>query len=183
MIKNFKIQVECFICTVELWWLKLVGTVGVSSTNRWVSGIPGLTIFKGVHMYFMFTMDTMHATSVMYVNLPLCTNSYNYKRHLFAIFICGKWIPWSAWAYAQADQCICYQICYHDIVVWLPCEWWHTNSRGCLKQRLGSDCTPTQSDAHLNPVSTRCLAIIGPPVKRHSNVVALAGRSQPAFRC
>ena len=41
--------------------------------------------------------------------------------------ICGKEIPWSAWAYAHADQYICYPICYHDLVVWSSCERWHAN--------------------------------------------------------
>ena len=42
--------------TVELRWLELVGTVSASWTHRWVRAIPGLTIFKGVQLYFMFTM-------------------------------------------------------------------------------------------------------------------------------
>ena len=49
---------RCVKHTVELWWLELVGTVGASSTHWWVQVIPGLTIFKGIHIYFMFTMDT-----------------------------------------------------------------------------------------------------------------------------
>ena len=42
-------------------WLKLVGiagATGASLTHRWVQVIPGLTNFKGGHMFFMFTMDT-----------------------------------------------------------------------------------------------------------------------------
>ena len=39
--------------TVELRWLKLVGTVGASSTHPCVRAIPSLTIFKLVHVYFM----------------------------------------------------------------------------------------------------------------------------------
>ena len=84
--------------------------------------------------------------------------------------ICGKSMPWSACAYVHADQCICYPICYHDSVVWSSCERWHTNSPRCLKQKRGSDCTPTQSDARLSPVSTQCQATIGTPVKLHLNV-------------
>ena len=63
--RDFKGNVKLLPCycgfkeTVELRWLELVGTIGVSSTHQWVQAIPGLTIFKGVHMYFMFTMDTM----------------------------------------------------------------------------------------------------------------------------
>ena len=34
-------------------------TVGASSTHGWVRAIPGLTIFKGFHMYLMLTMDAM----------------------------------------------------------------------------------------------------------------------------
>ena len=45
--------------TVKLRWLKLVGTICASSSHQWVRAIPGLTIFKGVHMCVMFTMDTM----------------------------------------------------------------------------------------------------------------------------
>ena len=61
----------------------------------------------------------------------------------------------------------------------LSCERCHTNSPRCLKQRPRSNCTPTQSDARMKPVSTRCQATIGQPVKRHSNVVALAGQGGP----
>ena len=43
------------------------------------------------------------------------------------------------------------------------------------RQRHRSNCTPTQSDTHLNPVSTQCQASIGQQVKCLSNVVALAG--------
>ena len=39
--------------TVELRWLELVGTVVASSTHPCVRAIPGLTIFKLVHVYFM----------------------------------------------------------------------------------------------------------------------------------
>ena len=39
--------------TVERRWLELVGTVGASSTDPCVRGIPSLTIFKLVHVYFM----------------------------------------------------------------------------------------------------------------------------------
>ena len=52
-----------------------------------------------------------------------------------------------------------------------------------FKTKSGSDYTPRQSDAGLNPASTRCRATIGPSAKRHSNVVPLAGRWWPAFRC
>ena len=46
-------QEGIFANTVELRWLKLVGTVGVSSTHPCVRAIPSLTIFKLVHVYFM----------------------------------------------------------------------------------------------------------------------------------
>ena len=39
--------------TVELGWLKLVGTIGVSSTHPYVQAISSLKIFKLVHAYFM----------------------------------------------------------------------------------------------------------------------------------
>ena len=58
----------------------------------------------------------------------------------------------------------------------------YTNSPGCLNQRRRSDCTPAKSDAHLNPASTRCRATFGPPAKRHSNVIVVAGQWWPAFR-
>ena len=41
------------ICTVELRWLELAGTLRASSTHPCVGVIPSLTIFKLVHVYFM----------------------------------------------------------------------------------------------------------------------------------
>ena len=46
-------QLNAYVNTVELRWLELGGTVGVSSTHACVRAIPSLTIFKLVHMYFM----------------------------------------------------------------------------------------------------------------------------------
>ena len=43
----------CKLHTVELRWLELVWTVGVSLTHPCVRAILSLTIFKLVHMYFM----------------------------------------------------------------------------------------------------------------------------------
>ena len=39
--------------TVELRWLKLIGTLGASSTHLCVGAIHSLTNFKLVHVYFM----------------------------------------------------------------------------------------------------------------------------------
>ena len=51
-------DLHAVVQSVEIKYVKYSRTSSASSTHRWVQVIPGLTIFKGVHMYFMFTMDT-----------------------------------------------------------------------------------------------------------------------------
>ena len=79
--------------TVELRWLKFIRTVGASSTHPCVRVIPGLTIFKLVHVYFMsswtthFSPTTIIAKSMWHLSLinnTLRMLELKYKLHVLA---------------------------------------------------------------------------------------------------
>ena len=131
-------------------------------THRWVRATPSLTNFKGVHMYFMFTMDTSfyrwkllsahdichlcqfnHLHARVRIISDTCLRKVN---TLISMHICTCWSMHLLSHLLSWFSCLVILLAMTYKLAWM------------FKTKMQIQLTPTQSDARLNPVSTQCRA-------------------------